>query len=301
MLFVSPYPICPPVHGGGVFMYQTLRELAKLAEVHVVELLDWPEQDAGEPGTARLLRLGRVAGAPERAHAGTRLARAARRPRVRQRRSGLADPPPDLHAADRRAAARVHADGAVRGRVPADRERAVRARCLLPVDRPRPGATCAGLLDEMQGAHRISAGAALRAAHAAGAGPGAGLHAGESRLPAVVSARSWRAQHAGRACAPASTPSRYEFRTARPRAADDAVPRQLPARRRTGWRWIGSCACDAADSGATSRRRGWWSSGRDPPPAHAYADLAGASAIAGIRGGCARAAVRATRSSCVRF
>jgi len=44
VLFVSPYPICPPVHGGGVFMYQTLRELAKLAEVHVVELLDYPWQ-----------------------------------------------------------------------------------------------------------------------------------------------------------------------------------------------------------------------------------------------------------------
>jgi len=44
VLFVSPYPICPPVHGGGVFMYQTLRELVKLAEVHVVELLDWPNQ-----------------------------------------------------------------------------------------------------------------------------------------------------------------------------------------------------------------------------------------------------------------
>jgi glycosyltransferase involved in cell wall biosynthesis len=42
---VSPYPICPPVHGGGVFMYQTLRELVKLAEVHVVELLDWPSQE----------------------------------------------------------------------------------------------------------------------------------------------------------------------------------------------------------------------------------------------------------------
>ena len=40
VLFVSPYPICPPVHGGGVFMYQTLRELAKLCETHVVELLD---------------------------------------------------------------------------------------------------------------------------------------------------------------------------------------------------------------------------------------------------------------------
>jgi len=45
VLFVSPYPICPPTHGGGVFMYQTLRELARLAEVHVVELLDWPRQE----------------------------------------------------------------------------------------------------------------------------------------------------------------------------------------------------------------------------------------------------------------
>jgi O-antigen biosynthesis protein len=44
VLFVSPYPICPPVHGGGVFMYHTLRELVKHAEVHVVELLDSPEQ-----------------------------------------------------------------------------------------------------------------------------------------------------------------------------------------------------------------------------------------------------------------
>ena len=45
VLFVSPYPICPPIHGGGVFMYQTLRELARLTEVHVVELLDLPEQE----------------------------------------------------------------------------------------------------------------------------------------------------------------------------------------------------------------------------------------------------------------
>jgi len=45
ILFVAPYPICPPVHGGGVFMYQTLRQMAALAEVHVVELLDWPWQD----------------------------------------------------------------------------------------------------------------------------------------------------------------------------------------------------------------------------------------------------------------
>ncbi len=45
VLFVSPYPICPPVHGGGVFMYQTLLRMAKLAEVHVVELLDWEWQE----------------------------------------------------------------------------------------------------------------------------------------------------------------------------------------------------------------------------------------------------------------
>jgi glycosyltransferase involved in cell wall biosynthesis len=45
VLFVSPYPICPPVHGGGVFMYQTLRQLAPLTETHVVELLDWEWQE----------------------------------------------------------------------------------------------------------------------------------------------------------------------------------------------------------------------------------------------------------------
>ena len=44
VLFVSPYPICPPVHGGGVFMYGTLRELARRAEVHVIALLESPEQ-----------------------------------------------------------------------------------------------------------------------------------------------------------------------------------------------------------------------------------------------------------------
>lgn len=44
VLFVSPYPILPPAHGGGVFMFQTLRELARLTEVHVVALLDHPDQ-----------------------------------------------------------------------------------------------------------------------------------------------------------------------------------------------------------------------------------------------------------------
>src|SRR5579884_167887 len=40
VLFVSPYPIHPPVHGGAVFMSQTLAELSALAEVHLICLLD---------------------------------------------------------------------------------------------------------------------------------------------------------------------------------------------------------------------------------------------------------------------
>ena len=44
VLFVSPYPILPPVHGGGVFMYQTLCELVKHCDVHLVSLLDHASQ-----------------------------------------------------------------------------------------------------------------------------------------------------------------------------------------------------------------------------------------------------------------
>lgn len=47
VLFVSPYPICPPVHGGGVFMYQTASELASLSSLHLIVLLDYErERDA---------------------------------------------------------------------------------------------------------------------------------------------------------------------------------------------------------------------------------------------------------------
>jgi GT2 family glycosyltransferase/glycosyltransferase involved in cell wall biosynthesis len=41
VLFVSPYPIFPPIHGGAVFMYQTVRELARLCDVHLIVMLDW--------------------------------------------------------------------------------------------------------------------------------------------------------------------------------------------------------------------------------------------------------------------
>jgi GT2 family glycosyltransferase/glycosyltransferase involved in cell wall biosynthesis len=44
ILFVSPYPICPPTHGGGLFMYYTLRELSRLCEVHAIVMLDYASQ-----------------------------------------------------------------------------------------------------------------------------------------------------------------------------------------------------------------------------------------------------------------
>jgi len=49
VLFVSPYPICPPTHGGGVFMYYTLRELARTCDVHAIVMLDYAhEREANE-------------------------------------------------------------------------------------------------------------------------------------------------------------------------------------------------------------------------------------------------------------
>jgi len=44
VLFVSPYPLCPPTHGGGVFMYQTVHELARLCELHAIVMLDYPNE-----------------------------------------------------------------------------------------------------------------------------------------------------------------------------------------------------------------------------------------------------------------
>jgi O-antigen biosynthesis protein len=44
VLFVSPYPICPPIHGGGVFMYQTVLELTRLCDLHLLIVLDYPWQ-----------------------------------------------------------------------------------------------------------------------------------------------------------------------------------------------------------------------------------------------------------------
>ena len=45
VLFIAPYPICPPNHGGGVFMNQTVQQLAGLTELHVIILLENAQQE----------------------------------------------------------------------------------------------------------------------------------------------------------------------------------------------------------------------------------------------------------------
>ena len=44
VLFVSPYPIEPPIHGGAVFMKQTLEELAPLSDVHLAGFVETSSQ-----------------------------------------------------------------------------------------------------------------------------------------------------------------------------------------------------------------------------------------------------------------
>ncbi|MGH9638831.1 MAG: glycosyltransferase, partial [Bryobacteraceae bacterium] len=54
ILFLTPYPIEPPVHGGAVLMKAVLRALAPLAEVHLVGFVEKPEQVAEQAPLARL-------------------------------------------------------------------------------------------------------------------------------------------------------------------------------------------------------------------------------------------------------
>jgi len=50
VLFVSPYPIEPPVHGGAVFMREAVTGLARLTNLHLISFVDTKEQlPAQEP------------------------------------------------------------------------------------------------------------------------------------------------------------------------------------------------------------------------------------------------------------
>ncbi len=44
VLFVAPYAVCPPTHGGAVFMRHAVRQLAPLCRVHAVVMIDNPAE-----------------------------------------------------------------------------------------------------------------------------------------------------------------------------------------------------------------------------------------------------------------
>ena len=56
VLFVSPYPVYPPIHGGGVFMYQTICELAQLVDLHLIVLLDWEHELEAHQSLRKLVK-----------------------------------------------------------------------------------------------------------------------------------------------------------------------------------------------------------------------------------------------------
>lgn len=56
VLFVSPYPIYPPVHGGGVFMYGTAKALATRTDLHLAVILDEPWQEEQHEPLTKLCR-----------------------------------------------------------------------------------------------------------------------------------------------------------------------------------------------------------------------------------------------------
>jgi O-antigen biosynthesis protein len=109
--------------------------------------------------------------------------------------------------------------GAVSLRLPPHRGGAVRARRLLPIDRPRPGPHDRPRR-RIQGARRIPARAALRTARAAPFRPGAGVHGRQSRYLLGFLPR-WR-RAARPACAPASTSRATSFAPG-PRAVHHAL------------------------------------------------------------------------------
>ena len=286
VLFVSPYPICPPVHGGGVFMYQALRAMARLAEVHVVELLDWPWQEKENLELREFCAsaewIVRPSGKPK--GFGSLLPRAVRE---------FAND--DLEWLIHRQLYRKRIDVLQLEYTPMAQYRGEYRRIATALfEHDVYFQSIARGLGHMisaagrgEGAHRIPARALLRTADAADLRPGAGLHAGQPRLSAFASAPNSR--QAARRAARGHRHRRYRFDPGRREpltmlflgsfrhdpnrvALDWFIRRVLPLilARQPGARLVVA--------------------GSDPPPAHAYADYSGAPRHAGLRGGRARPA-----------
>ena len=60
VLFVSPYPICPPIHGGGVFMYQTALELTRPVRTALAHPARLPLAARTAPGAGAPGGVGRI-------------------------------------------------------------------------------------------------------------------------------------------------------------------------------------------------------------------------------------------------
>ena len=215
VLFVSPYPICPPVHGGGVFMYQTLRATGEAGRGPRRRAARLACAGEGQRGTARVLRLRRMAGAAAERRAARAWARCAAR---RRASSPISDLEWLIHrqiyTASRSTCCswNTRRMAQYRGEFRRIAQRAVRARRLLPIDRPRPG-THAGAARRAQGAHGVSARAALRTARVARASTR--CRSARRRI-AITCCRSGRSSRRGcePACAPASTPRATSSATA---------------------------------------------------------------------------------------
>src|SRR5213594_2720220 len=101
----------------------------------------------------------------------------------------MVDSPADVSKTNRRPAARLHADGAIPRRFSPHTLRAVRARHLLPIDRTRPW-IWPGRCGAAQRPLRILARAPLGAARASAIRSGAGVHARQWKIPALIPSRS---------------------------------------------------------------------------------------------------------------
>jgi glycosyltransferase involved in cell wall biosynthesis len=56
ILFVSPYSVYPPLHGGAVFMLQAIRELSKRHDIYLLTFVDRAEEAAGNRSLEGIVR-----------------------------------------------------------------------------------------------------------------------------------------------------------------------------------------------------------------------------------------------------
>ncbi len=257
VLFVSPYPICPPVHGGGLLMYETLRELTRLAEVHALVMLDRPEQLEANlelrtfcASAEFLVRRGsvrrqitKITPQGTREFANAELEWLIHRQLYLKRIDIL-----QLEYSPLAQYARA---------LPAHGLHRVRTRHSFPGAGARAGTFRLGVRSRLSRL-RISARAALRAADAAELRSRAGLHDRQSRLPGQLSAAD-----AGKNSGGAAGGHRYFalFISRRwARAGCHVVRGQLSPSTQSGGARMVRARNSAAHHRAAARRRGcaWW-------------------------------------------